>query len=75
MRLQALDYFCRLRHSTALLIRPPTVVFGEPTEEADAYRITYRQRAQRRHRTVGSTERLAAYWRVRGLLGLLLPHE
>jgi len=48
---------------------------GDQTEEADAYRITYRHRAQRSHRTVGSTERLAAYWRVHGLLGLLLPHE
>jgi len=31
----------------------------------DAQSITYRHRAQRRHRTVGSTERLAARGRAR----------
>ena len=45
-------------------------MFQRPTEEADAHRITYRHRAQRRHRTVGSTERSAAHGRAR-LLRLL----
>jgi hypothetical protein len=49
--------------------------FGDQTEEPDAYRITYRRRAQRRHRPVQSTERLAAYWRALGLLGILHQHD
>src|SRR5262245_19539963 len=50
--------------------RGPLKEFSEPTEEPDAHRITYRHRAQRRHRRVGSTERSAARGRAR-LLGLL----
>src|SRR5215813_3498283 len=50
--------------------RGPPKEFSAPTEEADAHRITYRHRAQRRRRKVKSTERSAARGRVR-LLGLL----
>src|SRR5215510_486888 len=48
--------------------RGPLKEFSKPTEEPDAHRITYRHRAQRRHRRVGSTERSAARGRTR-LLG------